>query len=387
MKTNLRYLPQLSFGIQSRRRRSIRFGIVAVIAVLLALTGFGYAPATATPLGPDRVYFPQTGHYLSYGFLEYWRAEGGIPLFGYPITEEITQNGLVVQYFERAVFEYHGDAPEGWRVQLERLGAEETASRTSETPFKPISATSDDSTTFFPQTGHTLAFGFRDYWQDHGELRIFGYPISQEFVENGYTVQYFERARFEYHPNNPVQYQVQLGLLGNNAATQVGVNRTAVQQDTAVPTYEASLWYVAPPAAYQPGTRTAPSGAPISQAKWIEIDLSAQHLWAWQYDQVVFGTAVSTGTYLHPTPAGTFHIYAKYVADDMRGGTPGTPEYYYLPAVPYTMYFYQAYAIHGTYWHANFGVPMSHGCVNLPTPAAEWIYYWAPIGTTVWIHG
>jgi lipoprotein-anchoring transpeptidase ErfK/SrfK len=59
---------------------------------------------------------------------------------------------------------------------------------------------------------------------------------------------------------------------------------------------------------------------------------------------------------------------------------------YYLPDVPYVMYFADYLAIHGTYWHDNFGYPMSHGCVNLPTWAAEWLYYWAGYGTPVWIH-
>ena len=386
MKINLIHAAWDRSGPRRRWRRLMRLSVVASIAALIALSGFGYSPAGASPLGPDRVYFPQTGHYLSYGFLEYWQANGGIPIFGYPLTEEISRNGVTVQYFERAVFEYHADAPVGWKVQLERLGAEQTASRTGETPFKPVSATSDASTTFFPQTGHRLAFGFRDYWQDNGGLRIFGYPISEEFQENGYTVQYFERARFEYHPSNPPAYQVQLGLLGSTAASMAGVSQTRLPQSASIPTYDPSLWLVAPPNEYAAVTRTAPAGAPVNLAKWIEIDLSQQHLYAWQYDQVVFNTAVSTGTYLHPTPTGTFHIYAKYVADDMAGGTPGSPDYYFLPDVPYTMYFYEAYAIHGTYWHHNFGTPMSHGCVNLPTPAAEWIYYWAPLGTTVWIH-
>ena len=372
----------------SRARRSfvVRLLVAATLALLLAITGLGSSPVSAASLGPNRVYFSQTGHYLSYGFLEYWRANGGLMQFGYPITEELNHNGLTTQYFERAVFEYHGDAPAGWKVQLERLGAELTASRTNEAAFKPVSGASDASTTFFPQTGHTLAFGFRTYWQAHGGLRIFGYPISQEFSEGGYTVQYFERARFEYHPNNPPQYQVLLGLLGTNAATADNVDRSRITQDKTVPEYDPSLWYVAVPDAYHPEARTAPAGSPATEAKWIEVDLSQQHLWAWQYDQVIFSTAVSTGTYLHPTPTGTFHIYAKYIADDMTGGTPGSPDYYYLPDVPYTMYFYEAYGLHGTYWHYNFGTPMSHGCVNLPTPAAEWIYGWAPVGTTVWIH-
>ena len=56
---------------------------------------------------------------------------------------------------------------------------------------------------------------------------------------------------------------------------------------------------------------------------------------------------------------------------------------YYLPDVPYVMYFYQSYGLHGTYWHSNFGQPMSHGCVNLPTPEAEWFFNWAEVGTPV----
>jgi lipoprotein-anchoring transpeptidase ErfK/SrfK len=370
----------------SIRRRAFRTGVVAILVALLTLTGLTLAPASAAAVGPSRVYFPQTGHYLSYAFLDYWHSNGGLPIFGYPITEELNQNGLTVQYFERAVFEYHGDAPAGWQVQLERLGAEQTAGRGNDPAFKPISAASNASTTFFPQTGHTLAFGFRDYWQNNGGLRIFGYPISQEFNEGGFTVQYFERARFEYHPSNPPQYQVQLGLLGVAAANQAGASRAALTRDPAVPVYDPSLWRTVPDE-NATAQRTPPAGAPVSLAKWIEVDLSEQHLWVWQYDQVVFSSAVSTGTSLHPTPTGTFHIYVKYLADDMTGGTKGTPDYYYLPDVPYTMYFYEDYALHGTYWHHNFGHPMSHGCVNLPTPAAEWIYSWAPIGTTVWIHG
>ena len=88
----------------------------------------------------------------------------------------------------------------------------------------------------------------------------------------------------------------------------------------------------------------------------------------------------------HPTPTSRFQIYAKLRYDDMTGGTAGTSDYYYLPDVPYVMYFYQDYAIHGTYWHHNFGQVMSHGCVNLPTDAAGLVYNWADYGTVVWIH-
>ncbi len=88
---------------------------------------------------------------------------------------------------------------------------------TATAPFQRINAVSDAGCTYYPQTGHRLCFGFRDYWTVHGGLAIFGYPISEEFTDpaSGLTVQYFERQRFEYHPENPPAWQVEGGLLGS----------------------------------------------------------------------------------------------------------------------------------------------------------------------------
>ena len=123
----------------------------------------------------------------------------------------------------------------------------------------------------------------------------------------------------------------------------------------------------------------APS-APTAYGRWIDVDLSEQRLTAYEGSVPVRTTLVSTGLPRTPTPTGQFRIYVKYVADDMAG--PG----YYLPGVPYVMYFYRGYSLHGTYWHSNFGQPMSHGCVNLPTSEAQWLFNWAPVGTLVNIH-
>jgi len=97
-------------------------------------------------------------------------------------------------------------------------------------------------------------------------------------------------------------------------------------------------------------------------------------------NSVVRTMIVSTGVARYPTPRGRFRIYSKYRAVNMSG--PG----YYLPGVPHTMFFYRGYAIHGTYWHSNFGTPMSHGCINLTRADAAWLYSWAPVGTSVVIH-
>jgi lipoprotein-anchoring transpeptidase ErfK/SrfK len=114
--------------------------------------------------------------------------------------------------------------------------------------------------------------------------------------------------------------------------------------------------------------------------RWIDINLSNQTLAAYEGSELVQTFLVSTGVYNHPTVTGQFHIYVKYRYADMAG--PG----YFLPDVPYTMYFYESYGLHGTYWHHNFGTPMSHGCVNLETSNAAWLYNWADVGTLVNIH-
>jgi lipoprotein-anchoring transpeptidase ErfK/SrfK len=105
--------------------------------------------------------------------------------------------------------------------------------------------------------------------------------------------------------------------------------------------------------------------------KWIEVDLTAQRLIAYEGTTPLLDTLVSTGLRNTPTLQGQFRIYHKLLSTTMNG--PG----YQLPNVPYTMYFYKSYGLHGTYWHDNFGQPMSHGCVNLKTAEAKWLFDWS----------
>jgi lipoprotein-anchoring transpeptidase ErfK/SrfK len=114
--------------------------------------------------------------------------------------------------------------------------------------------------------------------------------------------------------------------------------------------------------------------------RWIDVNLSQQMLYAYEGDTIVASFLVSTGVPAYPTVTGQYHIYIKLLSTLMAG------DGYYLPNVPYTMYFYKSYGIHGTYWHNNFGHPMSHGCINMYTPDAEWLFYWASVGTLVNIH-
>ena len=113
---------------------------------------------------------------------------------------------------------------------------------------------------------------------------------------------------------------------------------------------------------------------------WVDVNLTQQMAYAYAGDTIVNSFLVSTGTWQHPTVTGQFHVYVKYQYTDMSG------DGYYLPNVPYTMYFFDGYALHGTYWHNNFGTPMSHGCVNFSIPDAEWVYNFSSVGTLVNVH-
>ncbi len=117
--------------------------------------------------------------------------------------------------------------------------------------------------------------------------------------------------------------------------------------------------------------------------KRIEVDLTNQRLYAYEGDTKIYDFLVSTGKW-GATPTGTFKIWIKLRYTLMSGGSQALGTYYYLPNVPYTMYFYNdqipqyvGYGIHGTYWHNNFGHPMSHGCINMKTEEVEQLYSWA----------
>lgn len=114
--------------------------------------------------------------------------------------------------------------------------------------------------------------------------------------------------------------------------------------------------------------------------RYIDINLSEQTLYAFEGSTLANQFLVSTGKSGYATPTGEFNIYGMDSSVLMDG-----PDYY-LPNVPWVSWFLGDYSIHGTYWHSNFGTPMSHGCVNASIPDAEWIYNWATIGTPVYVH-
>ncbi len=167
-------------------------------------------------------FFPEVGHTLKGAFLKYWQANGGLAIFGYPLSEEFQETSATdgktytVQYFERNRFELHPEfAGTPNEVLLGLLGVVTTKDRN----FAPgIPLLTSAGYTYFKETQHSLSGPFLRYWQQHGGLAIFGYPISEPMTENGFLTQYFERNRFELHPEFAgTPNEVLLGLLGVEA--------------------------------------------------------------------------------------------------------------------------------------------------------------------------
>ena len=181
--------------------------------------------------------FPETGYSVSGEFLNYWRANGGLPVFGYPIDSERQVDGQVAQWFERNRFELHTENKAPYNVLLGRIGAE--ALDRQGVDWQSLPKADASAPHYFKETGQAIAPQFWNYYRSHGlefgdrgvsareALALFGYPISPARMETnaeGHTVltQWFERARFEYHPNNAARYKVLLGRLGAQVRNERG---------------------------------------------------------------------------------------------------------------------------------------------------------------------
>lgn len=231
-------------ALQPRRQTTI-IRVFTPFIVLLALLGAVALPSPIAAAGPR--YFPETGHSCPELFYNYWLAHGGVEAFGLPITETYSENGLTIQWFERARFERHPqnkDTP--YEIQLGQLGREVR-------PADPaVAPSAQSSARYFVQTGHNVNL-FLNYWNKQGGLERFGMPLSEELREtntadgNVYTVQYFERARLEYHPEaKGTPGEVQLGLIGTERYAAIkAANPVAAAAGNPIP---APITAAAPPA-------------------------------------------------------------------------------------------------------------------------------------------
>ncbi len=356
---------------------------------------------------PSRVYLSKTGHTLDQLFLDLWRNAGGASAFGYPITAEIEQpNGHIIQYLQYARFEYwpEGDAS-GNQVILGKLG-EEMRPVTVQRPMASLASNQGDtstssaveaarfaqawlplaendvraSATYIPETRHSLRLGFLDFWERTGGADFLGNPLTEEYDLAGITYQIFERGQLA-RENEGDPYMIPIG---RRLAEKYGLDQSPIAQGD-VPTYSEELWVppVTPTPASPPAITTG--FVPGGEELWMDVNLTTQYMIVYQGDRPILETLVSTGREKFATPPGTFFINTKVDVQDMEGVLGG--ESYNVPSVPWVMYFTDVgHAIHGAYWHNNFGAVMSHGCINLPVDVAEYLYGITTVGVRVEIH-
>lgn len=344
---------------------------------------------------PTRVWVEDAGHTVDGLFLDLWRE---YPEFlGEPVTEEFettveidedSSENLIVQYFENIAITYSPDDERGeeWIVHSLPLG--ETTLKNDEKQLRGIKLAASGScgqlaTTKcqkFSQTGHTIRYGFKEYWELNGGEPLLGLPLTEEFVSSdGSTTQYFERAVLLWKKNQDVKARA----IGKEIAKQQKIDIVKIEQPLDIPIYDEAL-FVAPIISVGGALGSGPG--PIQGGyKEIVVSISQQAMWAYEDGELVASTLVSTGTGNVPetvTPTGYFAVHTKLLSQTMEGTI--SDEYYNVPDVPWVMYFdWAGNALHGTYWHNNFGTPMSHGCINLPLDVAEFLYNWAPEGTPV----
>ncbi len=356
--------------------KKVRILVALTLIATLLLAGSYQSQAAS-----GERYFPETGHAIKGAFQAYWEQHGGLERFGYPLSDELSEvsdlNGqtYTVQYFERAEFEHHPENAAPYDVLLTQLGT----LRLKELYPRPqrFERMSNDSPTLFPQTGKHVGRLLLNAWQRLGGLADIGYPISEEIGEkspldgNIYLVQYFERAEFEYHPDNQPPYDVLLTQLGRFAYTEkhgpkptptatpdtgsahLNIPATASDRDQRFPSIsDRYLVWQDVPAQFT-------NGAPISDTRLLAMDLSSSSVqtvydhYCGTYRPVVAGSVVAWA-YDPANDCYTFH--ARLAAKDLATGT----TYDLAPEAQY--YSEPAIAGHTVVWSgANYSIDNSQG--------------------------
>ena len=377
---------------------------ILLTAALLAAALPGLSPgrqvAAQEWAPPPTVYIDGTGHTLDRLFLDMWREHSD--LLGDPITEEMSietpysDEDETVQFFENAALVYLPDEVAGEQVRLLPLGR--TMSRDARADhrdaFAPVRATDcrGDDCQLVVRTRHTVEGDLLTFWESE-DGQLLGAPISQPFEDGSQTVQFFENGALGLTGDDVAALS-----LGEDAAKAGNHETDRVARADDIPTYDTALFVE--PEIIAEETDTSAETVTVSEepvatytgpgpqqggAREIVISISASSFWAYDNGELYLSSLVSTGIGAIPetvTPIGYFSILTKYDIQTMAGNLGG--EEYNVPDVPWVMYFDDlGNAIHGAYWHNNFGTPMSHGCVNLPMDIAPALYAWADIGTPV----
>ena len=378
-------------------------GRIGMIMAAFAVVITSFAPAfsattSAEWSAPRTVYFQETGHSLDQYFLDHWRSNSGWANYGLPITEEIElDNGVIVQYLQYARFEYwpEGDA-DGNYFKLGKVGEDlrpnllqRSMIASTQNPgnvtgvtdlvkaWLPVSSESalaqDPDVTYVEATRHTVFGAFRDFWWSTGDVNYLGNPLTQEYNIKDTTYQVFEYGQLSWN----AEAGVKMVPVGKLLANKYQMNTDVMAQGD-IPTYDESL-FVKPGPTY--GQYVAGGGE-----VWVDINLSWQYMTVYQGNNILFETYISSGKDGWETPAGTFYVntmlrYDTMVGDNVQG------ESWNVPDVPHVLYFTNSgHAIHGTYWHNSFGTRLSHGCINVNTDLAAYLFSIAYVGMRIEIH-
>lgn len=405
---------------------------VALMLVAPALPGSAIREVSATSLAeelgldpdyipPDMgqssldVYVPETGHSVRGYMLDYWRANGAAGVYGNPISEPFAAaNGLYSQAFERGVFQFSpvwmwSDDP---AVRLMPVGSQEvketrlatrsdgrrTGSDRRATAWRPgtqnvarANEVANEGGRFSNQTGFSISGQFAAWYDSHEGWFYLGAPISEPLVDRGVQVQYFENGILLNQDG-----VVSPAPLPRENPQKYGFDTTPVEQGDR-PVFSEALFYSNPnPAGVDP--------VGIPGRKVIDVSIGEQVMRVYQGNTLILESYISTGLDPNSTEIGNFHVRIKFETQDMSGFTSDTGEVvglgdagnvegtatgnpYEVADVPHVLYFnYQAEALHGAYWHNNFGQKMSHGCVNQPLDVAAFLFDFAPLGTMVNVH-
>lgn len=365
-----------------------------------------------------QVWVPQAGHTIRGYMLDYWRANGASSVYGYPISEPFASaNSRYSQAFEGGVFEFYPelvwtDQPSvslmhvSDTVLTDRLGdvrrdgrrdagggdRRAYAWRDVDPNGTSAQRAINNGEIYSDVTGQTVTGAFYDWYVSNEGASYIGNPISQPVAERGGVVQYFEGTALFRNEEGEVSV---LPIVKENSR-RLGIDTTKVEQ-AGLPEYDELFFWEA--------DNPNPLGDPYTPGrKWIEISISQQTLYAYQGNTLISSSLVSTGISPNNTELGLFHIRYKLEKQDMAGalgpngeviatGQPAADsaeasgqDSYVVKDVPNVMYINSdAEALHGAYWHNNFGTPMSHGCINQPLDFAKFMYGWAPLGTMVWV--
>ncbi len=275
----------------------MRHRVAGLSLILFVITSILFVPR---PAAAHQLCFPadKTPHCFADPFSDYWETNGGLPVFGYPITtaaNEVnadTGQTYNTQWVERTRMEDHPEnAGTPYRVLLGLLGKERLRQLGRDPNAEPRESGPKDGCLWFAQTGHNVCniqgnLGFKAYWETHGlkiagldpyaqSLQLFGMPLTAPKTEtnaNGDTVltQWFERARFEWHPGNPDQFKVLLGLLGKEVRAQ-----GTPPPPTATPVVSPTPTPTPPPPSYN-NCQIDPTVAPNFPVKILSVDKIAE---------------------------------------------------------------------------------------------------------------